>query len=199
MSKKSIKDQELVLTGQYLGVIEEFLPDKNSTYVKNGEIFASKSGIVNIDHKKREVEIRDFNENERKIVKNGDIVVGEILFVRKYSVGINFYTINDKMHFNSSYMGNIHVSEISNKYVEKIQDAFQITDIVRAKVIGQEFTEYKLSTVGKNLGVIHADCVICGTNLDKVGFNKLECSICGNVENRKISDDYRNVNQNLKL
>ena len=199
MSKKSIKDQELVLTGQYLGVIEEFLPDKNSTYVKDGEIYASKTGIVNIDHKKREVEIKDYNENERKVVKIGDIVVGEILFVRKYSVGILFYTINDKMHFNSAYMGNIHVSEISNKYVEKIQDAFQITDIVRAKVIGKEFTEYKLSTVGKNLGVIHADCIICGTDLEKKGASKLQCPMCGNIENRKLTDDYRNVNTNLIL
>ncbi len=199
MSKKSIIDQEFVLTGQYLGVIEEFLPSKNSTYIKNGEIYASKTGIACIDHKKREVEIRDFNESERKVVIIGDIVIGDILFVRKYSVGILFYTINEKMHFNSSYMGNIHVSEISNRYVEKIQDAFQITDIIRAKVIGKEFTEFKLSTVGKNLGVIHADCITCGTSLEKKGVDKLECPMCGNIENRKLSDDYRNVKTKLLL
>ena len=158
MKKKSVNDKDLVYTGQYLGVVEEFLPDKHSTFVKEGEIFAAKTGIARVDTKKCEIEIEHVNENERKTVRIGDIVIGEILFGRKYSVGINFYTINDKVHFNSSYMGNIHVSEISNKYVEKIQDAFQVTDIVRAKVIGREYDEYKLSTVGKNLGVIKAIC-----------------------------------------
>ena len=96
-------------------------------------------------------------------------------------------------------MGNVHVSEISNKYVEKIQDVYKITDIIRAKVIGQESNEYKLSTSGKNLGVIHAECIICGTVLDKDGFNKLECPRCGNIEYRKLADDYRNVKDKLRF
>ncbi|MHA1456176.1 MAG: hypothetical protein ACTSR5_09390 [Promethearchaeota archaeon] len=30
--KESIKTNEIVITGQYLGVVEEFLPNKKSTY-----------------------------------------------------------------------------------------------------------------------------------------------------------------------
>ena len=197
--KKKIKNNDIVLTGEYLGVVEEYLPDKDSTFVRNGAIYATKSGLVNLNMEKRKIIISTHQDENRKTVKIGDIVIGSILFIRKYSVGINFYTINEKLHYNSAYKGNIHVSEISNKYVEKIQDAFQSTDIVRAKVIGKEFTEYKLSTVGKNFGIIHADCGICGTHLEKKGFNKLQCPMCGNVENRKLSDDYRKVTPNIKL
>jgi len=196
--KDSVKNNEIALTGQYLGVVEEFLPDKHSTYVKEGQIFATKTGIINIDKSKREIEIKSHQEKDRKTVKVGDIVIGTVLFLRQYSIGTNFQTINYKVHFNSSYFGNIHVSQISHKYVEKISDAFQLTDIIRAKVINQESNEYKLSTVGKNFGVIHADCVICGTPLDKIGFNKLRCSRCGNIESRKLADDYRNVSESLR-
>jgi exosome complex component CSL4 len=196
--KESVKNKDIVLTGQYLGVVEEFLPDKQSTYVKDGKIFATKTGIINIDENKREIEIKSHQEEDRKTVKVGDIVIGTILFLRSYSVGINFHTINNKIHFNSSYFGNIHVSQISHKYVDKIADAFQITDIVRAEVIEENVNEYKLSTVGKNLGVIHADCSICGTALDKIGFNRLRCERCGHVENRKLSNDYRDVTENLR-
>ena len=199
MSKKSVNDKEMVMTGQYLGVVEEFLPDKHSTFVKDGEIFSTKIGITNIDKNKREIEVKPLQEDKRKVVKNGDLVIGTILFLRQYSIGISFYTINNKLHFNSAYMGNVHVSEISNKYVEKIQDVYKITDIIRAKVIGQESNEYKLSTSGKNLGVIHAECIICGTVLDKDGFNKLECPRCGNIEYRKLADDYRNVQDKLRF
>ena len=196
--KGSIKTNVIVIAGQYLGVVEEYLPDKDSTYTKDGNIYATKSGIVSIDENKREIEIRSYQDEDRKVIKMGDIVIGTILFLRQYSVGLNFQAINQKLHFNSSYFGNIHVSQISNKYVEKIADAYQTTDIVRARVIKKEQNEYKLSTSSNNLGVIHADCIICGTPLEKIGFDKLRCTRCGNVESRKIASDYRNVSEKLR-
>lgn len=199
MSKKRLKNKDIVLTGQYLGVVEEFLPDKQTTFTKDGQIYASKSGLINIDEKNREIEIKTHQEKDRKVVKKGDIVIGSILFLRQYSVGVSFYTVNNKLHFNSYYFGNVHVSQISEKYIDKIHDAFQITDILRARVIEQNFNEYKLSTVGKNLGVIYADCMICGTPLKKIGYNKLKCQRCGNVETRKMANDYGNVNENLRF
>ena len=195
LDKKSVKNNELVLTGQYLGVVEEFLPDKKSTFVKEGEIYATKSGHIDIDNEKRKIEVKTQQEADRKTVKVGDIVIGPILFLRQYSVGMNFYTINGKMHFNSSYFGNVHVSQISERYIEKIHDAFQITDIIRTKVISINQNEYNLSTSGKDFGVIYADCVICGTPLDKIGNNKLRCERCGNTETRKLAHDYRNVSE----
>ncbi|MBD3216266.1 MAG: hypothetical protein GF311_26870 [Candidatus Lokiarchaeota archaeon] len=195
---KSLKDKDIVLTGEYLGVVEEFLPDKDSTYTKDGKIFATKTGLLNVDINKRKIDIKTHNEEDRKVVKVGDIVIGSILFLRKYSVGLNFYTINNKLHFNSYYFGNIHVSQISNRYIEKIKDAFQVTDIIRAKVIEEKSNEYNLSTVGKNLGVIHADCSICGTPLDRTGFDKVRCPMCGNMESRKMAEDYRSVSHELR-
>ena len=198
--KETVKNKDIVITGQFLGVVEEFLPDELSTFVKAGKIHATKTGTVSIDDK-RKIEVITHNENDRKTVKIGDIVIGTVLFLRKFSIGMSFYTINQKIHFNSSYLGNIHISQISNKYIEKIIEAFQITDIVRAKVIEQNGTEYKLSTSGRNLGVIHADCSICGTPLEKSKdrFDKLKCPLCGNIEYRKIASDYGNVSNNLRF
>ncbi|MBY9020807.1 MAG: exosome complex RNA-binding protein Csl4 [Candidatus Lokiarchaeota archaeon] len=196
--KESAKNNEIVLTGQYLGVVEEYLPDKKSTYIKEGQIFATKSGIVSIDEGRRAIEIKSHQDEDRKTIKINDIIIGTIQFLRLYSVGISFATINNKVHFNSSYFGNIHVSHISQKFIEKIADAFQITDIVRAKVVKQEQNEYSLSTVGNDLGVIHADCSICGTTLEKIGQNRLKCSRCGNDENRKLASDYGNVSESLR-
>lgn len=198
VNKKKLEDKDIVLTGDYLGVVEEFLPEKRSTYVKDGEIYATKSGMVNIDKDKRELEIHTHQEKDRKTIKIGDIVLGTILFLRKYSVGLNFYTVNRKLNFGAYYFANIHVSQISNKYVEKIKHAFQITDIIRARVIEEKANEFDISTIGKNLGVIHADCSICGTTLNKIGFDKLKCSVCGNVETRKLANDYGKASYNLR-
>ncbi|MFX0105389.1 MAG: exosome complex RNA-binding protein Csl4 [Candidatus Hodarchaeota archaeon] len=196
---KANRSNKIILTGEYLGVVEEFLPDKQSTFTKDGQIFASKTGLVNINNKERKIEISTHQEKDRKTVKIGDIVIGTILFLRQYSVGINFYTINNKIHFNSSYFGNIHVSQISDRYIDKINDAFQITDIVRARVTAQDYNEYKLNTSSRDLGVIYADCVICGNPLTKIGKNKLRCNRCGNNESRKLANDYGNVTNNLRF
>jgi len=196
--KESTKNNEIVITGQYLGVVEEYLPDKQSTYVREGQIYATKTGIVHIDKNRRAIEIKSLQEGKRKTIEIGDIIIGTVRFLRLYSVGISFAAINNKIQFNNSYLGNIHVSHISKRFIEKISDAFQITDIVRAKVIRQEENEYSLSTVGKDFGVIHADCGICGTVLEKIGQDKLRCSRCGNVENRKLASDYGHVTESLK-
>ena len=196
--KKSAKDGDIALTGQFLGVVEEYLPDKKSTFVKEGEIFSTKTGVISINKDKREIEIQTKMERERKAARIGDTIIGTILFLRKFSVGVAFVAINNKVHFNSSAMGNIHVSAISNRYVEKISDAFQITDIIRAKIVGENSGEFVLSTVGPNLGVIHSDCAICGTKQKKVGFNKLKCPRCGNFEKRKLAEDFGNVSEHLR-
>ena len=196
--KESAKNNEIALTGQYLGVVEEYLPDKKSTYVRDGQIFATKAGIVSINEERRAIEIKTHQDEDRKTIKINDILIGTIQFLRLYSVGISFATINNKIHFNSSYFGNIHVSHISHKFIEKIADAFQITDIVRAKVIKKEQNEYSLSTVGKDLGVIHADCSICGSPLEKIGQNKLKCERCGSIEVRKLASDYGDVSEDLR-
>ncbi|TFF89860.1 MAG: RNA-binding protein [Promethearchaeota archaeon] len=199
MSKKSAKQNDIVVIGQYLGVIEEFLPHKNSTYTREGEIYATKSGEVKIDHNKRKIKVKTHQEKDRKAARPGDIVLGQVRFLRKYSIGFNFYTINGKLHFNSSNFGNVHVSQISNSYVEKIKDAFQVTDIIRAKVLEQNLNEFKLTTKGKHLGVVHADCSICGTKLERIGFDKLKCPRCGHIEKRKLAQDYGDVSQHLRL
>ena len=199
MSKESLNDKKIVITGEFLGVVEEFLPDKQSTFIKEGQIYATKSGLININSKERKLGISTCQEDDRKVVKVGDVVIGVVLFLRKFSIGMRIYLINKKVHFNSSSFGNVHVSQISNKYVEKIPDAFQITDILRAKVIEQNYNEYKLSTSGKNLGVIYADCVICGKPLNRIRPDKLRCERCGNVETRKLSEDYRDIKEKLRF
>jgi len=152
--KDSAKNNEIALTGQYLGVVEEYLPDKGSTYVKDGQIYATKVGIVSINEERRVIEIKSLQEKKRKTIKLNDIMIGTIQFLRLYSVGVNFAAVNNKIQFNNSYFGNVHVSHISRQFIEKIADAFQITDIIRAKVIKLEQNEFSLSTVGKDLGVI---------------------------------------------
>ena len=49
MEKKTLKKNDIVLTGQKLGVVEEFLPDKKSTFIKVMEYMAFGIPIIATD------------------------------------------------------------------------------------------------------------------------------------------------------
>ena len=194
---KNTKDGEYAFIGQRLGVVEEYLPDKKSTYADKGVIYATRSGRIYIDSHKKKISVKRFDERKRQNMIIGDIVIGMINFVRKYSVGVEVYIINNNVKFYSGYLGNVHVSQISRNYIEKIEDALQKTDIIRARVSKLKYNEVNLVTDQPNLGVISADCSRCGAPLYRTKRDLLKCEICENVEKRKLANDYGSVKTRL--
>ena len=95
--------------------------------------------------------------------------------------------------------GNIHVSKVSKQYIESLKEAFKKTDYVRAKVLKKVGTEYELTTEGSRLGVITADCTVCGTKLLRKGRNFLECPFCGKREKRKLANDFGSVDEIIEF
>lgn len=85
-------------------------------------------------------------------IKEGKIVEGQITGVTKYGV---FVSLED------NYVGMVHISEVSNKFVENLEDKFKIGDLVKVKVlsIDEDKLQVKLSikkigTQIKNNGII---------------------------------------------
>ena len=194
---KNAKDGEYASIGQQLGVVEEYLPDKNSTYAGMRVNYATQSGIIDIDSYRKKISVKSLDKNKRQNLKVGDIVIGIINFIRKYSVSVEIYIINNNVKFYSGNLGNIHVSKISKNYIEKIEDAFQKTDIVRGKVIELKYNEVDLVTDQPNLGVISADCSRCGGPLYRIKRDLLKCEICENIEKRKLANDYGSIKSRI--
>ncbi len=71
-------------------------------------------------------------------IKVGKIVEGQITGITKYGV---FVSLED------NYVGMVHISEVSNKFVSDLNDNFKIGDIVRVKVlsIDEDKLQVKLS------------------------------------------------------
>ena len=71
-------------------------------------------------------------------IKVGKIVEGQITGITKYGV---FVSLED------NYVGMVHISEVSNKFVSDLNENFKIGDIVRVKVlsIDEDKLQVKLS------------------------------------------------------
>jgi exosome complex component CSL4 len=183
-----------VTIGSELCNLEEYLGDSTTTYIEDGKIFAATPGFIQIDVKNRTIRVDNKTEKKRNIPQKGDTVIIMVDVIRKHSAGCTIFKLNHKL-IESGVIGNIHVSNMSKRYIENIFEAFQKTDIVRAQVVGREGRELKLSTSALNAGVIQSQCKYCGTMLVRKNRDQLSCNFCGNTERRIIAPDYGMTNE----
>ena len=180
------KSGHLVVPGERLGVIEEFIPD-SGTYVKDGVIYSKIVGRALLDLLNKRVSVYPLVNGEL-VPKTSSTVVGQIGNAQSDNVLVRIFKIENK-GMSGEFSGILHISDVSDRYVDSMNDVCKPGDIVRAKVISGKNRIFHLSTNDKNLGILYAFCSKCGTLLEPQRY-ELHCPKCGNIENRKMAPDY---------
>lgn len=179
-------EKGIVVPGDFLGTSEEFTPG-SGVYDEKGNIYASVTGGVNITDK-RVIEVQP-KVDTPPMLKEGDVVVGRIEDIRETIAVVNIACVkgHEAREIAASTQGVIHISNVKSGYVNELQHEFGYLDVVKARVIDAK--ALRLSTDGKDLGVIKAICTKCKGDLRRKG-NTLACERCKRVEVRKMSEDY---------
>ena len=180
------KSGRLVVPGERLGVIEEFIPD-SGTYVKDGVIYSKIVGRALLDLLNKRVSVYPLVNGEL-VPKVSSTVVGQIGNAQSDNVLVRIFKIENK-RLSGEFSGILHISDVSDRYIDSMNDVCKPGDIVRAKVISGKNRIFHLSTNDKNLGIVYAFCSRCSTLLEPQRY-ELHCPKCGNTENRKIAPDY---------
>jgi exosome complex component CSL4 len=180
------KSGHLVLPGDRLGVIEEFIPD-SGTYVKDGVIYSKIVGRSLLDLLNKRVSVYPVTSGAT-VPKVSTVVIGQIGNAQSDNVLVKIFRIGKKQ-LSGNFGGILHVSDVSDRYVNLMSDVCKPGDIVRAKVISEKNKVFHLSTNDKGLGILYAFCSRCGNLLEQERYD-LKCSKCGNVESRKLAPDY---------
>ena len=180
------KSGHLVVPGERLGVIEEFIPD-SGTYVKDGVIYSKIVGRALLDLLNKRVSVYPLVSGEL-VPKVSSTVVGQIGNAQSDNVLVRIFKIENK-RLSGEFSGILHISDVSDRYIDLMNDVCKPGDIVRAKVISGKNRIFHLSTNDKNLGIVYAFCSRCGNLLEPQRY-ELRCPKCGNTENRKIAPDY---------
>lgn len=76
-------------------------------------------------------------------IKVGKVVEGQITGVTKYGV---FVSLED------NYTGMIHISEVSNKYIEDLNKIFKIGDLLNVKVLSIDENKLQVKLSIKKIG-----------------------------------------------
>jgi len=184
-----MNDDKLVFPGDQVSTSEELLPG-DGTYEEDGVIRSVVIGRYYVDGKKREACVKPL-ASVPVLIKKGDLVLAEVNSVRSSMIIANvIHVVGKKRAVSGDTNGTLHVSEISNGYVEDPSSEYATGDILRAKVT-QVKPSIQLATKDINLGAIKSHCTVCRGPLVKKD-NMLECENCGRKEKRKTAVDYRN-------
>ena len=184
-----VKSGDIVVPGEQLCVIEELSPSYG-TYEKDGIVYAAAPGTVSMDLKERSIKVLD-QEGKMKIALpvSDDILIGEVGNAYEQRAEIRIVRRNGE-DFHSGLVGEIHISNVTRRFVKSMHDVMRGTDIVRAKAINTHKIPTVLSVVGPELGVILAKCSRCGNHLTLTTNNNMFCLRCENRETREVANDY---------
>jgi exosome complex component CSL4 len=180
------KEEGIVVPGDFLGTSEEFTPG-SGVYNEKGNIYATVTGEISISDK-RVIDVVP-KVGTPPVPEEGDIVIGRIEDLRDAVAVVTIARVKgkDDREVAASTQGIIHISNVKSGYVSELQHEFGYLDLVKAKVVDAK--ALRLSTEGKDLGVIKAICAKCKGVLKRKG-NTLACDKCKRVETRKIAEDY---------
>ena len=105
----SLKEDEIVMPGDKLGIIEQYLPGEG-TYDDNGEIKSSVLGNVKINQKMKVISV--VSDAKPALLKIGDVVYGQITDIKPQRANVKIECMKDNGRpLALPYMGAIHISQ----------------------------------------------------------------------------------------
>jgi len=178
--------RRIVLPGDEVAVSEEY-ESGEGTYERDGKIYATAPGILNLDDASKVARIRMFNPPAQ--LKVGDVVYATVSDIRSSMATAQVVILHGvDRQLSGDTEAAIHISNVSSEYTEEFRQVFRLGDIIRAQVI-QAQPSLQLTTAGPTLGVVKALCSECRGPLIRRG-NELYCERCEHSEQRKITSDY---------
>jgi exosome complex component CSL4 len=180
-------DGAFVVPGEKLGVVEEFDPGRGAVEV-DGIVYSSQTGKAALDPKRHVVTVKPIT-GPVVVPEEGSSIIGVVEKVQEKMAIVNIIVVDGKK-MPLPFTGMLHISNSSPRFERIMGDVCKPNDIIRAKVIDTSQRIPKLTTVGRDLGVIKAYCSRCGGELVLSG-HILRCSVCRNVERRRLAEEFQ--------
>ncbi|MDW8041483.1 MAG: exosome complex RNA-binding protein Csl4 [Nitrososphaerota archaeon] len=180
-----VGERRLVLPGDRVGVIEEFVHKEGFWANRNGEIVAKRAGFVGYELRRHEVMLRPLKRDARP--SPGDTVLAAVRELQDRVMWCDILGVAGLKKV-LRYSGAI-------LRTSKLLD-YNVGDLVIARVVDDTFGTFTLSVEGKELGLVLGFCDVCGKTLvDRV--NLLHCNLCRRTYRKKVSTYYRNFGKLL--
>lgn len=178
----------LVLIGEPLATLEEFFPGEG-TFEKDGIIYSSRVGRVNVDKNRRALEVIELKP--LPLPRSGFKVIGSVMSFSSHYANVKIFYLNG-VRLNYEYTGLISRESFGRSYPRfrrgDLRNYVKENDLIYGVIISTVNVNL-IDLSAKEYGVVKAYCSSCGAPL--VPFKKyLSCPLCKTRENRKLSIFY---------
>lgn len=175
----------IVLPGEKIGVEELFFPGSNC-WLREGDIFATVAGILEIDQDTRCAHVRPLLRTV--FLEKGSSIYAEV--AATYAHYAILRCVRDLKAPWEWLTGVIDLNADRRRLRSNIL-LVKVGDVVRCEYVGKRVGGYPLFTlIGRKNGVLIANCDVCRAPLIHIGRGRMRCPRCGNRETRKASEDY---------
>ena len=180
-------EKGVVLPGDKVAVSEEFLPGKH-TYDRSGVIRALAVGEVQKDSAAMEISVNPAAKLET--IKIDDWITGQIEVVQANSANVKIYYLNGKPT-HKDFSGMLTLRGLTGGgRGQRRTTPVKLGDVVRCRVYSLLNGIIHLTIDEPDMGVVAALCGNCGRPLLRGSSTKAKCDECGNVEERKLAQDF---------
>jgi len=184
-----MKEVRKVVPGEEVAEVEEYIPSEG-TYEEDGKVLSALYGQLELDNEEKTASVKA--KNPMTNLSLGDFVFCVVSDVRASMAICEVVTVEGKKReITGDTNGTIHVSKMSQEYVQDASKEMRPSDIIRAKVI-QIRPSIQLTTAAPHLGVVKALCRKCRHPLVRTD-KGLYCNNCERADYRKVADDYMSV------
>lgn len=185
-------DSALVFPGDEVAIAEEFLPGPG-TYEENGTVYAARMGRLKLDTNQFTAMVEAVTSVPLTL-NVGDIIIGTIESIRSSMaiVAVQKVAADADRAVAGDTNGTLHVARTAEYYLERLEDAFRMKDIVRAEVT-QVTPSVQLTTRAPHLGVLKAYCPrdrVAMTRAVGSRAGALVCPECDWKMTGKLAEDY---------
>ena len=197
---KQIQNGSIVVPGEELGVIEEFIPS-NNVFELDGRLFSTIVGTVDIDLSKSRISVH--HPAEPVMPKRGDFGIAQITGVRNQVANVFIFHLRGK-DLPIPFTGNLHIANASRDYVRSMLDVVRPGDWCRIEIIrgGIPANVSIVSPRVSDLGVVIGYCVACGGQL-RVEFKgsrrRISCTNCELRQPRAVAKSYGQWNLDFHI
>lgn len=179
---------EVVVPGEVLGVIEEFLPGNNVYIDEGGRLRALVLGTVIRDLRDHVIHVKRLRATSMPLAVN-TVVYGPVVHMPSDKVAVvKILAIENggaKVMLKNRATGIIPITQVGEYRAASISDLLGIGDVVKARVVSRG-PPYTLSIRGYELGVVHGLCPRCRSVMKRRYSDALQCPNCGALVKRKV-------------
>lgn len=180
--------KQIVFPGDPVAIAEEFLSGPG-TYEENGNVYAARLGELVLDTNEFQARVTPLTK-EPATLKPGDVVIGTVQGVRSSMAIVEVRAIASQpdRQVAGDTNGTLHIGKVADYYVESMENAFRLGDIIRAEVTSAS-PSVQLTTKSGKFGVLKSFCPRCRTAMNAAG-RALVCPECEWKETGKLAADY---------